>query len=443
MLRRRSQPPAQPEAAQPEAAVEPPAAGLPDAPAADARGPRSMQQHRDFLLGQVKPLAPFGMSLLDARGLALCEEIASETDLPGFDNCQMDGYAVHAADIAAASEARPIVLTVAGAVAAGEAATDPLPRGRAIRVMTGAPLPEGADAVVPFESTDRGEQQVQVRSRVAAGEFVRRQGSDVARGDVLMRRGQRVDARTIGLLAGAGIDKVLARPRPRVVVVSTGKELVEPGCPLTAPGTLYDANSHLVAAAAAATGCQVWRVQVPSDEPQRLRETISDQLIRADLVVTTGGISEGDHDVVKQVMPSLGRCDFAKVAMQPGGPQGFGLVGEDEVPVVMLPGNPVSSYVSFHAFVRPLIRRLMGVEPVGHQEVSCVAGSVMRSVPGRLQFGRGLVRQEGERRVVDLAGGHSSHLTADLAMSNALVLLGEDVEVVNPGERVTCWMLDD
>lgn len=426
-----------------EPVEEPPAPMLPEAPQTDERGLRTMIDHREYLLGLVEPLPPFGMSLLDAWDLALCEDIRSETDLPPFDNSQMDGYAVRAADVALATQGEPITLAVQGTVAAGDDASLPLEPGTVRKIMTGAPIPPGADAVVPLEFTDRGAERVKVYEGVQAGEYVRARGSDIVDGTQLMVRGQRMDARTIGLLAGAGIDKVLARPRPRVVVVSTGAELVEPGRTLRRPGQIHDANSYMVAAAAKAEGCQVWRVQVASDDPETVREVIADQLIRADLIITTGGVSQGERDVVKQVMPTLGLCDFAEVAMQPGKPQGFGLIGDDKVPMVMLPGNPVSSYVSFQAFVRPVIRKLMGVEPVHHHAVRAVAGSVMRSVPGKLQLARGLVTDDNGRRTVHLVGGHSSHLLGDLAACNALVLLPEDVELVNAGENVMCWMLND
>lgn len=432
----------EPEPVDPESAPT-----LPEPPAPGASGMRIMEDHRDYLLSLVEPLPPFGMNLLDAWGLALCEDIDSETDLPAFDNSQMDGFAVCAADVAGATQDEPLVLPVVAHLAAGEAGGQALAEGSAIKIMTGAPIPEGADAVVPIEFTDAvagqgGQETVKVYEAVEEGEYVRRRASDIHDGDRLMHRGQVLDARSIGLLAGAGIDKVLARPRPRIVVVSTGAELVEPGRAITTPGQIHDANGFMIAASAKAEGAQVWRVQVPSDDPEVVCEVIGDQLIRADLVVTTGGVSKGDHDVVKQVMPTLGLCDFAEVAMQPGKPQGFGLIGEDKVPMVMLPGNPVSAYVSFQAFVRPLIRRLMGVEPVGHTPVPCVAGSQMRSVKGKLQFGRAVVRQERGRRVVDLVGGHSSHLLGDLAHCNALVLLDEDVDLVQAGDRVMVWRLD-
>ena len=403
---------------------------------------RPMAEHRDRLLSQVEPLIAFGMSLYDAWGLALCEDITSDMNLPRFDNAQVDGYAVRAIDVSRARVADPITLRVIGTLYAGDATALQMGPREAVRIMAGAPMPLGADAVLPFEVTDRGAGAVRVYVPIDEGANVRPLGSDVADGDVLARQGQVVDSRLIGLLAGVGVDKVLARPHPRVVVISTGAELVEPGRPLTNPAQIYDANLDLIAAAAKAAGALVYRVPAHSDDPDRLRDIVTDQLIRADLIITTGGISEGDADVVKQVMPGMGLTDFADVAIQPGKPQGFGLIGEDKVPVIMLPGNPVSAYVSFEAFVLPVIRRLMGIEQVNNPPVRCVAESIMRSTKGKLQFGRGIVRNDNGRRFVQLVGGHGSHLLGDLARANALVLLPPEVEKVAAGDLVHCWMLD-
>lgn len=427
---------------EPEAEPVTPPQPLPDAPHEEDAGLRPMATHRDYILSQIEPLTPFGMSLVDAWGLALCEEISSDINLPRFDNAQMDGYAVRSADVAGATQSEPLTLAVVGSVYAGDDSDLQVGPGQAVRIMTGAPVPAGADAVLPFEFTDRGASKVKVLEPVSVGENVRPLGSDVAEGQLLAGEGQVLDSRLIGLLAGVGIDKVLARPRPRVVVISTGAELVEPGRPLTNAAQIYDANEHLIAAAAKAAGAQIFRVPAHTDDPDELRNVVNDQLIRADLIITTGGISEGDADVVKQVMPGMGLTDFAEVAIQPGKPQGFGLIGEDKVPVIMLPGNPVSAYVSFQAFVLPVIRRLMGVEPVNNAPVRCVAEAIMRSTKGKLQFGRGVVRNDNGRRYVHLVGGHSSHLLGDLAQANALVLLPPEVEKVAAGDIVHCWLLD-
>ena len=426
---------------EPEPPVEP--ERLPGQPEPDDAGLVSMEAYRDFLLAQVEPLRPFGLSLLDAWDLALCETIESYVDLPGFDNSSMDGYAVAAESVIGASETTPVQLAVVGEVAAGQAPDMPLSPGTAMKIMTGAPMPEGADAVVPFEYTDRGALDVTITQPVQAGDFVRLKGSDVTEGAQVLAEGDRVDARAVGLLAGIGIDKVLVRPRPRVVVIATGNELVQPGLELGRPGQIYDANSYLIAAACRAAGAQVFHVGIVGDDAEVLKQTIVDQLIRADLIISSGGISEGDYDIVKRVTPEVGVTHFLRVAMQPGKPQGFGLMGEDRIPMIMVPGNPVSSYVSFQAFIRPVLNRMMGVEPYVQSSVRAIAKPIIRSRPGVLQLARGLVTDEGSRRMVEPVGGHSSHLLNDLAKANCLILLERDVDVVNPGEPVNVWLLNE
>ncbi|NNG21279.1 molybdopterin molybdotransferase MoeA [Naumannella sp. ID2617S] len=430
--------------AAPTPEVEEAPAILPEPPAPNADGLRDWQAQREWVLDQIEPLPPFGMQVIDALGLSLCEDIEADISLPGFDNSAMDGYAVQAADTWNASEKAPSVLAVVGEIAAGTVADRALAPGTAMKIMTGAPMPEGADAVVQYELTDRGTEDVQIFAQVEQGKNIRSKGSDISEGEHLLSAGLQIDSRTVGLLAGVGIDKVLVRPRPRVVVISTGSELVEPGLPLDDKGQLYDSNSYMLAAAAKAAGAQVFRLGVVGDDEEAMANTISDQLVRADLIVTSGGISQGDWDVVKAVAPSLGLVDFTQVAMQPGKPQGFGLIGEDRIPMLMLPGNPVSSFVSFEVFVRPVIRKLMGVQPLYRQPIRAVTNTIVRSSPGRAQFLRGEVRTDpGGRHTVDLIGGPGSHLLGSLQKSNALVVLDADTEVIPAGHTVTTWMLTD
>ncbi|NYI71693.1 molybdopterin molybdotransferase [Naumannella cuiyingiana] len=426
---------------------EPEAPRLPDPPAPSINGLRSMQDHRDYLLSLVEPLPPFGQNLIEAQGLSLCEDIVSHIDLPGFDNSAMDGYAVRCADVAEAAEDNPVDLPVVGEIAAGDGDLPPLAAGTVVKIMTGAPVPDGAEAVIPYEGTNRGSETVRIFAPGQPGLNIRRRGEDVTAGTLLLNEGDLVAPRNVGLMAGVGIDKVLARPRPRVVVISTGSELVQPGNPLTGGGQIYDSNSYLLAAAAKAAGAQVYRVGLVSDDPDEIKQTISDQLVRADLLVSSGGVSQGDYDLVKSVLPELGLTDFTEVAMQPGKPQGFGLIGEhpdDRVPMIMVPGNPVSAFVSFEAFVRPVIRKLMGVEPYVRPSERAFATKAIRSVKGKLQLARGIVTADaGGRRTVELVGGHGSHLMGDLARANALVLLGPETEVVPAGQPVAVWMLAD
>lgn len=438
---------------EPEPVEEMPAPTLPTPPEPNAYGLRPWEAQRDWILGQIEPLPPFGMQLLDALGLSLSEDIESDVSLPGFDNAAMDGYAIQAADTVHASEQEPATLAVVGEIAAGSVADRALAPGTAMKIMTGAPVPEGADTVVQYELTDRGSEDVKIFAQVEVDRNIRRKGSDITEGEALLSNGDIINSRTVGLLAGIGIDKVLVRPRPRVVVLATGSELVEPGLPLTELGQLYDSNSFMLAAQARAAGAQVFRVGVVGDDEEVMKQTISDQLVRADLIVTSGGISQGDWDVVKAVAPDLGLVDFAEVAMQPGKPQGFGLIGDDRIPMLMLPGNPVSTFVSFEAFVRPVIRALMGVRPLLRPTVSAVTPKIIRSKPGRAQFMRAEIRTEsraaelrtdaGGRRMVEHVGSHSSHLLGGLQRANAILLIDEDTEVVAPGGTVRAWLLDE
>jgi molybdopterin molybdotransferase len=392
----------------------------------------------------VSPLRAFPQHILDAVGLNICEDIVATINLPRFDNSAMDGYAVRAEDVADASQDAPLSLPVVGEIAAGKAAVHRLSPGTAMKIMTGAPVPLGADAIVPYENSDRGESDVKIFAPSAVGQHVRRIGEDIKAGTRLYKEGDHLGPRDIGVLAGIGLDKVKVRPRPRVVVISTGSELVDPGLELSNEQQIFDSNSYLLAAATKAAGADVFRVGQVSDDHDALKQLIGDQLLRADLILTTGGVSQGDFDIVKAVMPEMGACDFAQVAMQPGKPQGFGLIGHDRVPMIMLPGNPVSAFVSFEAFVRPVIRKLMGARPYVRSGVKCQAGHDMTSIPGRLQLARGIISagRSGDWKV-DLAGGHGSHLLADLARSNALVILPEDTQFVAAGQDVDIWLLDE
>jgi molybdopterin molybdotransferase len=419
-------------------------APLPEPPEPGPDGLRTLEQHRDFLLSCVTELPPFRQHVLDALDLSICEDVVSGVDLPRFDNSAMDGYAVRARDVAAAEDAAPVRLPVVGEVAAGSAVPHRLSPGTAMKIMTGAPVPPGADAIVPYEATDRGATEVTVSVPSAVGQHIRRVGEDVEAGVEVLREGDRLGVRQVGLLAAIGLDKVLVRPRPRVVVISTGSELVDPGLALDRDEQIYDSNSYMLAAAAKDAGAEVFRVGHVGDDPAALKQLVYDQLVRADLILTTGGVSQGDYDIVKAVLPEMGATDFAAVAMQPGKPQGFGLIGDDRTPIVMLPGNPVSAFVSFEAFVRPVIRKLMGATPYVRPTIRCWASHAMRSIPGRTQLARGVVSydQTGAREV-ELVGGHGSHLLGDLARANALVVLPRDVDLVAVGDELDVWLLDE
>jgi molybdopterin molybdotransferase len=402
---------------------------------------RSVDEQLDRILGAIAPLGSYGQPVAEALGLPLCEDVTSTVDLPGFDNSAMDGYAVRADDLAGASEDAPVSLPVVGESAAGQTKAYALAAGTALRIMTGAPMPSGADAVVPVEWTNRGVAEVQVRQTPEPGQHVRWAGEDIRVGDHLLDEGTLIGPRQIGLLAAVGRSQVHARPRPRVVVLSTGSELREPGTELGFD-SVYDSNSYMLAAAVRAAGAISYRVGPVLDDPEVFSDAISDQLVRADVVVTSGGVSKGEYDVVKEVLGKLGTVEFCEVAMQPGKPQGFGAVGEDSTPIFTLPGNPVSSYVSFEVFVRPALRRMMGLVPYTRPltPARCIGG--FTSVPDKRQFLRGVLSGDPGNEEVRLVGGTGSHLVASLARANCLVVVPEDVTSVHGGETVEVLALD-
>lgn len=421
----------------------------------------SVDEHLEDILAAVRPLEPIELQLPEAQGCVLVEDVLVEIALPPFDNSSMDGYAVRTADLEGASEEFPAVLTVIGDVAAGSdglSGDQTVGPGEAARIMTGAPLPAGAEAVVPVEWTDGGTGggpadtmrahsrapqdaggEVRVHRPVEARAHVRARGSDVQPGDLALRAGSVIGPPQIGLLAAIGRSTVKVRPRPRVVVISTGSELVQPGEELTG-GQIYDSNSFALTAAARDAGAISYRVGAVTDDADMLRATIEDQLIRADIVVTTGGVSVGAYDVVKEALSAVGDADepgsgieFRKLAMQPGKPQGFGSIGPERTPLLALPGNPVSSYVSFELFVRPAIRTLMGLKDVTRPTVRATlkTDSTLSSPSGKRQFLRGTY--DAEEGTVTPVGGSGSHLIAALAQADALIVLPEDVTSAEPG----------
>ncbi len=402
----------------------------------------TVEDHLERILASVAPLPDFPQPLMETLGLAAAEDVVAPIRLPSFDNSGMDGYAVCHRDVLTASEESPVHLPVVGEIGAGQAQLLAMSPGTAVKIMTGAPVPAGADTVVPYEWTDRGVAQVRIARAPEPGQHVRRAGEDVDEGDLLVEHGTVLGPRHLGLLAAVGRATVRSRPRPRVVIISTGSELREPGQPL-GHDTIYDGNSFLLAAAARKAGAIAYRVGIVPDEPRTFLDALGDQLVRADIVVTSGGVSQGDYDVVKEALAPLGSVWFGGVAMQPGKPQGFGLVGEDETPIFTLPGNPVSAYISFEMFVLPAIRKLMGKAPYSRPSTRARLTNGISSPAGRRQFVRGeYAVDRGGPHVVPV-GGHGSHLIGDLASSNALIVVPEDVTSVSAGEQVQVLPLDE
>jgi len=402
---------------------------LPAPPEVNVAGLRSVADHTGYILSLVESLPPFGMSLLEAYDQVVKEDISCLVDVPPNSTARIDGYAVRAVDLF--TDEGELVADMR--LSSGE---EWLSLGAVEMVKAGEVLPKGANAVLPSTYATTSAGLVHPLGGVGEGDYVRAAGEHLAAGTPLLSEGEVLTDRGLGLLASAGIDKVLVRPRPRVVVISSGEGLVEPGSRLS-HGETMDANSFMIAAAARAEGATVFRVVARTSRREDLVRTLADQLIRADLVISTTGGRREDYEAVVSVMRTLGLVDSVDVAMSPGRTQTFGLVGEDRVPMLMLPGNPVSAYASFHAFGRPLIRKLAGVAAevdVQH----AIAQSSIRSQVGQLHLLRGRVTSEaGVRRVAQV---NRPYVMGELAEANAFIVLDEATEQVRAGERVKVWM---
>ena len=397
----------------------------------------SIDAHRADILDRIRPLPPTQLGITEAEGSVLAEDITASRPLPPFDNSAMDGYALIAADTAGAAKDAPVTLRVTGEVAAGDTGAYAVTPGTCLRITTGAKLPGGADAIVPVEETDGGIAQVAIRLAVEPGHAVRYSGGDAREGDVLLARGTRLGPMQIAVLASSGRARAEVFPRPRVAVFSTGDELTEPGQPL-APGKIWDSNSFMLAAAAREAGCLAFRHGPVPDDPREILPAIEHQLLRADLLITSGGVSMGgEHDVVKDTLSRLGTIQFRKVAMQPGMPQGFGTIGEDSTPIFTLPGNPVSAYVSFQIFVLTALGALQGQPDRQLPSVQATVTGPLRSPPGRRSYMRGVLNRA-DGTVAPLSG-QGSHQVATLGRATALIVVpewavhikeGDDVEVL-------------
>lgn len=404
---------------------------LPEPPATNADGLRSMQDHIDYLLSLVEPLKPFGMGLLEAFGQVVCEDLESLVDVPARSTALVEGYAVRAVDLT--DDAGERVETMHLTDEDGR-----LPVGGVRKVAAGDALPAGANAVLPSTFVAVEGELARIFEVVQPGDYVRSAGEHLSAGTSILHTGDLLDERSLGLLASAGIDKVFVRPRPRVVVVGSGEGLTGPTTRLE-DGQTIDANSFLIAAAARAAGAQVFHTVVGSNDRDELVSAVTDQLIRADLVISTTGGRREDYEAMAEAMAGLGLVDSAQVAMTPGRTQTFGLIGEDHIPMIMLPGNPVSAYVSFQAFGWPLIRKLAGADPV-RPLARGIATAGLRSIEGQTHLVRAkVVHESGINRVSQVSFPHA---LTELAETNALVVVDESASTVHAGETVRYWALD-
>jgi molybdopterin molybdotransferase len=393
-----------------------------------------VEEARERILSQIKPLQPLELPLQEAEGCVLADDVVAPTDIPDFASSAMDGFAVRSNDVAGATPDAPVVLRIVGRAPIGRPPEATVGGGEAIRIATGAPIPAGADTIVPIENCELDADTVRILVPSPEGKHIRPAGEDVKGGETILRAGRRIGAPELGLLATAGFSHPLVHPRPRVVVLSTGDELIPPG-QVPEFGQVRDSNAYLLFGALREAGAVPVMAGIVRDEVDDLREAVFSHLVQADAFVSSGGVSVGERDVVKAAFFRRGEMDFYKVAMQPGMPQGFGHV--EGKPFFGLPGNPVSVFVSFEVFIRPALRKMMGRRQLLRPEVTATLDADITGPVGKTQFARVRVRRTKEGWVATPTGPRGSNLIATVTRANGLAIVPPGVGTAPAGSEVT------
>ena len=414
----------------------------------------SVEEALEQVLSYVDVLEPERKPILDCLGQVLAEDVYSTIDIPPLDNSAMDGYALRAGDTRGASESSPRYLVVVGEIAAGSIPTKEVRPGTAIRIMTGAPLPEGADAVVRFEDTDevsrkssRGDlSHIGILCQAKKGLNVRSRGENIARGDLVLKKGKVLRPQEIGVLASLGRSTAMVIRRPIVAILATGDELIGVDQPL-APGKIYDSNTYTIAAEVSRYGGIPKILGIGRDSVQSLTEKI-DEGLDADMLITSGGVSKGDYDIVKDVLAERGEIGFWTVCMKPGKPLAFGIMKKIEgrrkrkVPHLGLPGNPVSSMITFEQFARPAILKMLGKKMLAKPAIQAIIEDDVANNDGRRLFARVIVTKRGGQYYASVTGPQGSGVLTSMAKANGLAIIPESSKGVKAGDMVEVQMLD-
>jgi molybdopterin molybdotransferase len=392
------------------------------------------------ILSHVLPLGFEKVSLLDALGRVIAEDIYAGRNIPPLDNSAMDGYALRSEDVGKASQNHPVRLVVIEDLPAGVISTKTVEKGKAVRIMTGAPIPDGADTVVPVEMTKKEDGFVLIFKAAGPGENIRESGEDVKQGDRVISKGDSVRPAEVGMLASVGRSFVSVYQRPLVAILCTGDELVDVDGELDGV-KIISSNSYTLAAQVKDCGAIPLLLGIARDRKEEIEEKLH-QGIRADVLISSAGVSVGDYDFVKDVMKHLGmEMIFWKVAMRPGQPLAFGTMGGK--PVFGLPGNPVSSMVSFEQFVRPSLLKMMGCLHISRPLVEAILKEEIRKMAGRRYFVRGSVSFEKSQYFVTTTGEQGSGILRSMVKANGLIVIPEDQEVVRAGEKVKVQLLEN
>ncbi len=400
----------------------------------------SVEEALERILAQIQPLSPIKVPLSESLGLVLAQDIVAQDDIPPFANSAMDGFALLSKDTKFHA-GKPPRLRVTGSVAAGYVADHGVEEGTAMRIMTGAPVPPGADSVIQVELTRSEGQQsewVEILEEVAPGNNIRPAGEDMRRGQTVLVRGTEIGAWEIGILATLGYATIAVIPRPRVAILGTGDEVIDVGEPLQ-PGKIRNSNSYLVEAAVRQAGAEAIRLGVARDTVESLREKFQ-EAIKYDLIITSGGVSVGDFDLVKQIMTEQGEMNFWRINMRPGKPVAFGHISH--VPLLGLPGNPVSTAITFQLFGLPILRKMLGHSHLLKPGVAVVVEDGVSDHAMRRHYVRAWVRWDGTRFVARTSGNQGSNIMTSLLHVNALVVVPEGGTVVHAGDTAQAIMLD-
>jgi molybdopterin molybdotransferase len=397
-----------------------------------AEGLVPVEDYRDRVLSAIEPLLPLDLHLQEALGCVLAADMRAQEEMPAFSSSAMDGFALRSVDIASAAPASPVELRVVGRARIGRRPDAVVGGNEGVRIDTGAPIPAGADCVVPIENCVVNGDDVRVLEAVPSGRHVRPAGEDATVGDLLVKARRRLAAPELGILAAAGYARVPVYPKPRVVILSTGDELIEPG---RTPefGQVRDSNAYTLYAAVKEAGGRPILGGIVQDDIDLFRESLLSQLVQADAFISSGGVSVGEHDVVKRAFFKRGEVEFTRVSMQPGMPQAFGTF--EGKPYFGLPGNPVSAFVSFEMFVRPALLRMAGRRDLHRPEVTALLDDEISGPPGKTVFSRvRLHRTDGGLRAQS-TGGRSSNLFRTVTRANGLAVIPAGVERIGPGQQ--------
>jgi molybdopterin molybdotransferase len=392
-----------------------------------------VEEARRRLLDQIRPLQPLELPLAESYGCVLARDVVAERNIPDFASSAMDGYAVRSSEVADATPSSPVELRVVGRALIGQRPEGTVGGGEAMQIATGAPIPAGADTIVPVENAETAGSLVRILSGSPEGKHIRPTGEDVKAGDPLVPAGRRLQAPELGLLATSGNSHPLVRPRPRVVVISTGDELIPP---TQTPefGQIHDSNAYTLFAALREAGAVPTLAGIVRDDVDALKEAVLSHLVQADAFVSSGGVSVGERDVVKAAFFRRGELDFYRVAMQPGMPQGFGHI--EGRPYFGLPGNPVSVFVSFEVFIRPALMKMAGRRNLFRPEVTARLEEDVTGPRGKTQFARVRVKRTRDGWIATPTGARGSNLMATVARANGLAVIPAGTETAHAGGEV-------